>query len=163
MVSPDGVVKIIDLGQSCAIGTVKPRIQGTPDYIAPEQVHRRAITPKTDIYNPGATMYAVLTGERVPTALADVPVLDLGAMTESPAVRIDSSATYDWLERRADALDPSSTAYVIFTSGSTGRPRGVDVTHANLAASTSAREVFDDGVRSEERRGGKECRSRWSP
>ncbi|MEM9745851.1 MAG: AMP-binding protein [Actinomycetota bacterium] len=84
--------------------------------------------------------------DQMPTALADVPVLDLGAMTESPAVRIDSSATYDWLERRADALDPSSTAYVIFTSGSTGRPRGVDVTHANLAASTSAREVFDDGV-----------------
>ena len=52
----DGVAKIIDLGQSCKIGTVKERIQGTPDYIAPEQVHRRAITPKTDIYNLGATM-----------------------------------------------------------------------------------------------------------
>ncbi len=64
------VVKIIDLGQSCAGGTIKPRIQGTPDYIAPEQVHRRPITPKTDIYNLGATMYWVLTGEYIPTALA---------------------------------------------------------------------------------------------
>jgi len=70
VVTPEGVAKIIDLGQSCAIGTVKPRIQGTPDFIAPEQVHRRSITPKTDIYNLGATMYAVLTGKRVPTALA---------------------------------------------------------------------------------------------
>jgi serine/threonine-protein kinase len=61
--------KIIDLGQSCKIGTVKPRIQGTPDYIAPEQVHRRAITPKTDIFNLGATMYWVLTGKTIPTAL----------------------------------------------------------------------------------------------
>ena len=82
VISPDGVVKIIDLGQSCATGTVKPRIQGTPDFIAPEQVHRRAITPKTDIYNLGATMYAVLTGKRVPTALADDNSL-LGSLDDS--------------------------------------------------------------------------------
>ncbi len=61
--------KIIDLGQSCRVGTVKPRIQGTPDYIAPEQVHRRPITPATDIYNLGATMYWVLTRQHIPTAL----------------------------------------------------------------------------------------------
>ncbi|MCB9846017.1 MAG: serine/threonine protein kinase [Phycisphaeraceae bacterium] len=63
-------VKVIDLGQSCKIGTVKPRIQGTPDYIAPEQVHRREITPQTDVYNLGATMYWVLTRQHIPTALA---------------------------------------------------------------------------------------------
>lgn len=63
-------VKVIDLGQSCAMNTVKKRIQGTPDYIAPEQVHRRPITHKTDIYNLGATMYWALTRRFVPTALA---------------------------------------------------------------------------------------------
>jgi len=62
-------VKIIDLGQGCRIGTVKTRIQGTPGYMAPEQAHRQAITPKTDIYNFGATMYWVLVGEVIPTAL----------------------------------------------------------------------------------------------
>ncbi len=62
--------RIIDLGQSCKAGTVKERIQGTPDYIAPEQVHRRAITPKTDVYNLGATMYWMVTRHFVPTALA---------------------------------------------------------------------------------------------
>ncbi|MBY0313336.1 MAG: serine/threonine protein kinase [Phycisphaerales bacterium] len=62
--------KIIDLGQSCKIGTVKQRIQGTPDYIAPEQVHRRAITPKTDVYNLGASLYWTLTRSFIPTALA---------------------------------------------------------------------------------------------
>ncbi|MBK7403473.1 MAG: serine/threonine protein kinase [Phycisphaerales bacterium] len=70
VVTDDQHVKVIDLGQSCAIGTVKPRIQGTPDYIAPEQVHRRPITPRTDVYNFGATMYWVLTRQHVPTALA---------------------------------------------------------------------------------------------
>ena len=65
----DGAVKVIDLGQTCAIGTVKERIQGTPDYIAPEQVHRREITPQTDVYNFGATLYWVLTKQNIPTAM----------------------------------------------------------------------------------------------
>lgn len=64
-----GDIRIIDLGQACPIGTVKERIQGTPDYIAPEQVHRRAITPATDIYNLGATMYWALTRTHIPTAI----------------------------------------------------------------------------------------------
>lgn len=70
VVMADSRVKVIDLGQGCLIGTVKERIQGTPDYIAPEQVHRRAITPRTDVYNLGATMYWVLTAKYVPTAMA---------------------------------------------------------------------------------------------
>jgi serine/threonine-protein kinase len=78
----DGVAKIIDLGQSCKIGTVKERIQGTPDYIAPEQVHRRPITPKTDIYNLGATMYWTLTRRHIPTALAKDDSL-MGSLDDS--------------------------------------------------------------------------------
>jgi serine/threonine-protein kinase len=62
-------VKIIDLGQACAIGTVKKRIQGTPGYMAPEQAHRGEITQKTDIYNLGAMMYWLLVGEVIPTAM----------------------------------------------------------------------------------------------
>jgi serine/threonine-protein kinase len=69
VVDSTGRVKIIDLGQACTIGTVKERIQGTPDYIAPEQVHLRPITPKTDIYNLGATMYWSFTKRHIPTAL----------------------------------------------------------------------------------------------
>jgi len=62
-------VKVIDFGQSCRIDTVKERIQGTPDYIAPEQVLRRAITPQTDVFNLGATMYWMLTRKHVPTLI----------------------------------------------------------------------------------------------
>ncbi|HVZ94939.1 MAG TPA: serine/threonine-protein kinase, partial [Phycisphaerales bacterium] len=69
VVDGKGLVKIIDLGQACAVGTVKERIQGTPDYIAPEQVHCRPITPKTDVYNLGASMYWILTRKHIPTAL----------------------------------------------------------------------------------------------
>lgn len=69
LLSKAGSIKIIDLGQSCKIGTVKPRIQGTPDYIAPEQVRRKPLGPKTDIFNLGATMYWALTGKNVPTLI----------------------------------------------------------------------------------------------
>jgi len=62
-----GEVKIIDFGQSCKIGTVKERIQGTPDFIAPEQVARRPVTIQTDVFNLGATLYWSLTGRHIPT------------------------------------------------------------------------------------------------
>jgi serine/threonine protein kinase len=69
LLSKTGAIRIIDLGQSCRIGTTKPRIQGTPDYIAPEQVRRKPLGPKTDIFNLGATMYWALTGHNVPTLI----------------------------------------------------------------------------------------------
>src|SRR5688500_13104334 len=62
-----GKVKVIDFGQSCKIGTVKERIQGTPDYIAPEQVARRPISVQTDVFNLGATLYWAVTGKVIPT------------------------------------------------------------------------------------------------
>jgi eukaryotic-like serine/threonine-protein kinase len=62
-----GEVKVIDFGQSCKIGTVKERIQGTPDYIAPEQVARRPISVQTDVFNLGATLYWSLTAKVIPT------------------------------------------------------------------------------------------------
>jgi serine/threonine-protein kinase len=67
LVCSDGSVKVIDLGQACPAGTKKPRIQGTPDYIAPEQVRCEPVSPRTDVYNLGATMYASLTGQKLPT------------------------------------------------------------------------------------------------
>lgn len=65
-----GGVKIIDFGQSCPIGYRKPRIQGTPDYIAPEQVERRHLTKQTDVFNLGATLYWALAGQSYPTLIS---------------------------------------------------------------------------------------------
>jgi len=69
IVGPQGIVKVIDFGQSCPIGHKKERIQGTPDYIAPEQVRRSTLDQRTDVFNLGATMYWVLTGANFPTDL----------------------------------------------------------------------------------------------
>lgn len=66
---PAGRVVLIDFGQACPAGTIKERIQGTPDFIAPEQVRCKALNYYTDVYNFGATLYWALTGRRVPTLL----------------------------------------------------------------------------------------------
>jgi serine/threonine-protein kinase len=67
LTAPQGKVKIIDFGQACKIATVKERIQGTPDFIAPEQVEKRPITVRTDVFNFGATLYWAASGHRIPT------------------------------------------------------------------------------------------------
>ena len=67
LVGSNGLVKVIDLGQACPVGTVKKRIQGTPDYIAPEQVKREPVSVRTDVFNFGATLYWVLTRQNIPT------------------------------------------------------------------------------------------------
>ncbi len=69
LISREGAIKIIDLGQTCKLGAIKSRIQGTPDYIAPEQVQRKHLSHRTDIFNLGATMYWALTGKNVPTLI----------------------------------------------------------------------------------------------
>jgi len=85
LMSKSGSIKIIDLGQSCKIGTIKPRIQGTPDYIAPEQVRRKPLGPKTDVFNLGATMYWALTGKNVPTLIPKKNELGLVIPQDCPA------------------------------------------------------------------------------
>ena len=69
LIGDDGEIKVIDLGHSCDVGTVKDRIQGTPDFIAPEQVQRRPLDYRTDIFNFGASLYWALTGRAIPSAL----------------------------------------------------------------------------------------------
>jgi len=70
LIDAAGNIKIIDFGQSCRIGHIKGRIQGTPGYIAPEQTERGIPLDKTtDVYNFGATLYWAITGRPFPTVM----------------------------------------------------------------------------------------------
>lgn len=68
LVADDGHVKVIDLGQACKIGTKKDRVQGTPGFLAPEQSSREEISPQTDVFNFGATMWWTLLRDHAPQA-----------------------------------------------------------------------------------------------
>ena len=69
LVKPGLVAKLLDFGLACPKGIQKSRIQGTADFIAPEQVNRGFIDERTDVYNFAATMYRVLTGRNIPSFL----------------------------------------------------------------------------------------------
>jgi serine/threonine-protein kinase len=62
MLSKASQVKLIDFGTAWIKGQEKNRVQGTPQYIAPESVNERVVDARTDIYNFGATMYRMFTG-----------------------------------------------------------------------------------------------------
>ena len=70
MLSHTGDVKIIDYGLAWIKGENKGRVQGTPEYMAPEQVKQRVVNEKTDIFNFGATMYRLVTFRHVPLVVA---------------------------------------------------------------------------------------------
>ena len=84
IVDKNNNVKIIDLGQCCRIGTIKQRIQGTPDFIAPEQVHRQPLDERTDVYNFGASLYWALTRKNVPTVLPQQNMLKMPSVITHP-------------------------------------------------------------------------------
>jgi len=69
MLSKNGQVKLIDFGTAWIRGQAKDRIQGTPQFMAPEQAIEKVVDQKTDIYNFGATMYRMFTGRFVQGAI----------------------------------------------------------------------------------------------
>jgi eukaryotic-like serine/threonine-protein kinase len=71
MLSHTGEVKVIDFGLAWIRGENKGRVQGTPEYMAPEQVKQRIVNEKTDIFNFGATMYRLVTFRHIPPVLTD--------------------------------------------------------------------------------------------
>jgi len=68
LLSKSGNVKVFDFGLSWVKGQEKNRIQGTPEYMAPEQV-KKTVNEKTDIFNFGATMYRLLTWHFIPLVM----------------------------------------------------------------------------------------------
>jgi eukaryotic-like serine/threonine-protein kinase len=62
MLTKTGQVKLIDFGTAWVRGQEKNRVQGTANFIAPEQANDKIVNEKTDIYNLGATMYRMITG-----------------------------------------------------------------------------------------------------
>jgi serine/threonine protein kinase len=70
MIGKRGEVKIIDYGLAWIKGETKDRLQGTPEYMAPETVRGKVINERTDIYNYGATFYRMVTLKLPPSMAA---------------------------------------------------------------------------------------------
>ena len=66
-----GQAKIIDYGLAWIKGETKGRIQGTPEYMAPETISSNFINERTDIFNFGATMYRLATFRKLPSTVPE--------------------------------------------------------------------------------------------
>lgn len=85
-------VKLIDLGQSAKIHESKVRIQGTIDYMAPEQVQRGVLDQRTDVFGLGAAMHRVLTGKPVATEMNRTITLHSASLVGKRVSEINESA-----------------------------------------------------------------------
>lgn len=125
MLAKNGAVKVIDYGLAWIKGEKKDRIQGTPEYMAPETVKTKVVSERTDIYNLGATMYRIVTLKLPPCLIPNetdgmrigskafnsmlVPVQELNKATPKPlADLIHRCLSYDSEkrpERMSEILD----------------------------------------------------------
>jgi len=87
LVSADREVKLLDFGLACRTGTKKDNIQGTVDFIAPEQAGKGVVTLQTDIFNLGASMYKMYLKKAVPTSLRALSVQGCGGAVHYPVVQ----------------------------------------------------------------------------
>jgi serine/threonine protein kinase len=71
LLSRAGDVKVIDYGLARIRGEAVDRVQGTPEYMAPEQTKHSLINERTDIYNFGATMYRLVTWRLPPSTVSE--------------------------------------------------------------------------------------------
>ncbi|MBL8751121.1 MAG: protein kinase [Planctomycetes bacterium] len=62
MLDQHGSVKIADLGLANTSGDAETKAVGTPHFMAPEQVLRKAVDHRTDLYALGCTFYRLVTG-----------------------------------------------------------------------------------------------------
>lgn len=69
LVNAERKVKLIDFGQSCRMHTSKARVQGTMDYIAPEQVALSVLDQRTDVFALAASLHRIITGTPIATEM----------------------------------------------------------------------------------------------
>ena len=70
IITRNDLVKLVDFGQATQPGHRKGRVQGTFEFMAPEQVHDGILDQRTDVFNLAATMYFMLSGRNPPPVVA---------------------------------------------------------------------------------------------
>ncbi|EYT92568.1 serine/threonine protein kinase [Frankia casuarinae] len=133
MLEPDGTVKVLDFGLAVALDrtnlskiTVTGQHLGSPAYMAPEQVLAGLSTPATDIYALGATLFEMLTGQRLFAGASSYTVMN--KQVEEVPARVRSL--------RADVprgLDELVAA--MLSKAPEDRPCGVEKVYAALIGS----------------------------
>ncbi len=73
---PGGRIKILDFGLACPFGSENFEMEGTIEYMSPEQIDSYPVDARTDIYCLGITAFELLTGKQ------PFPAGDIGKLME---------------------------------------------------------------------------------
>lgn len=115
LLGTDGAVKLTDLGLARVVGAATEHadpdyIEGTPTYLAPEQIEGRDPDCRSDIYALGLTLYHTLTGRAPFEGLTLQQTLDAQQTDYLPDpcdLQPAIPACYGWLLAKMTAKDPA--------------------------------------------------------
>jgi serine/threonine-protein kinase len=91
LISPDGTVKLIDFSLAQTkwdrLNPFARRREGTPLYMAPEQILGRAVDHRADIYSFGAVMYELITKRPPYLGTTEKSILEKHLKAPPPSIR----------------------------------------------------------------------------
>ncbi len=102
LIGDDGLVKLLDFGLAGRVGAHE-LVAGTPAYVAPEQAEGAPLTPASDVYALGATLFDVASG-RPPFLGGVTEVLEAHRRSEPPPLRQLQADTLPALETACAAM-----------------------------------------------------------
>jgi len=112
VITPEKRIKLLDFGQCRKPWDGAHRMQGTPDYMAPEQLKGCEVDERTDIYSLGASMYWILTGESNRPAMGGASVgsgFHVGYGERARSIREENPEVPEPLERVIlDSCEPKA-------------------------------------------------------
>ena len=108
MLSVDGTVKVVDFGIATRAGKTgalaqDDMVQGTLNYMSPEQVRSHALDARSDIFSLGLVIYAMVSGQSMFGAERNVVTLH-GRLEAFIADRLKAVRNEGWLPGIADIL-----------------------------------------------------------
>ena len=94
MITPNGMVKIMDFGIAKAGGGVTNtgQVLGTPNYMSPEQVKGKTLDGRSDLFSFAVILYEMITGEK-PFVGQNVTTIIYKIVNESPISPRDLDVT----------------------------------------------------------------------
>jgi eukaryotic-like serine/threonine-protein kinase len=123
MVRPDGLVKVLDFGlaklgeselsvsssqvSTLSLQTDAGMLMGTVSYLSPEQVQRKKLDHRTDIFSLGVVLYEMLAGTRPFTGDSINEVFDAILFNDPKAIDTNLPLELNKVVARALAKDPA--------------------------------------------------------
>lgn len=174
------VVKVLDFGIAKSFKTSRRvdgsdlteagKLVGTPRYMAPEQIRRRELGPRTDLYALGVLSHVMLSGRAPFEGDSDVALMNHHLYSPPPAIplaRDQGGAELDWLVRslmaKAPEDRPESATILRFQLDAVRRLRaaGTDLLLATPSSTASRADDLEGWVEARSRLHERRTRRRW--